>query len=366
MTRGTSRISFKRVKEGSGEGGSKFTPVVEKFEFDSRQEEQKFSIIIPSDNDEPVIFELPYHELNRKANKQALQRVNKKGEKYTPFEFACINHVVMRPGPLKDELKALKEETGCTCPLCEIQRAETRKFYKQLEENHPNFSEYSSDDKRKVYKDFDENERSVGASFEFTKDGKFIPKVKRRLIIAVVDAQGGYKLNYIDVSDKRLRLIRTAIADAIESGSYPEENVKSYTNLDGELEYDFTNIELIFRFPKGEKMYAGKEMGVTVVAERRSRTANDEELVNKINADLQSKLDSITNQMDNDFNLQYIDRDEMMNFINQDYYNELMENYPYVEKGADTDAEEVEDTKPARKRASKKAEKVESVEDLFE
>lgn len=369
-----SRINFKRVQaSGNGENGGGFKQAIEKFTFDSTNAAQKIKLMIPSIDGQPLLYELPYHELNPKAEHTALTMPKKDGGQYTPYEFACISHVVQRPGELKDKLKKLKEEQNETCPLCDIYYAETRKFYEMLRTEHPDFSSYSNEDKRKIYQDFDEKQRTVLPSYEVKKqeDGynQFIIHAKRRLVVAVLDDNtSNYTLKYMDVSLKRLEMIQSAIAQAVDAGIYPEERVESFRNADGENELNITDIELLFTFPKGKKVEAGRNLTIGVIAPAKSRTANDDVLIEKVRQEVTEKLDAIDKQIENDYYLKYRPLKDVKEFINQEYYDELMEKYPPKEFVPD---EEKSNDEKKSSKTSKKAKKedtdevVESVEDLF-
>lgn len=364
----TRRTNFKKVQNiGSVEGGKGgFQNVVEKFTFDSTKSAQKVKLIIPSVEDQPLLYELPFHTLNTRAENKALLMPKKDGGTYTPFEFACIHHAVQRPGAKKDELKRLKEEEGKSCPLCDIYYAERRKFYSYLETEHPNFDTYDKNQKRNVYKTFEDEQQSVYPAFEMV-NGEFRVNAKRRLVVAVLDDNtSNYTLKYMDVSLARLEAIQSAIAQAAETGTYPENRLDSFKNAEGETEYNITGVELLFTYPKGSKMEAGRNLSIGVIAPSKSRTADeDSEVLKKINDEVAEKLEAIDKQIENDYHLKERTHDEIMEFINKDYYNELMAQYPpkpYVEG---EDKKETKDTKTTKKTKKAETEVVEDVEDLF-
>lgn len=366
----TRRTNFKKVRgsgSGSVEGGKGgFQNVVEKFTFDSTKSAQKVKIVIPSVEDQPLLYELPFHTLNTRAENKALLMPKKDGGTYTPFEFACIHHAVHRPGEKKDELKRLKEEEGKSCPLCDIYYAERRKFYSYLESEHPNFDTYDKNQKRNVYKTFEEEQQSVFPAFEMV-NGEFRVNAKRRLVVAVLeDNTSNYTLKYMDVSLARLEAIQSAIAQAAETGIYPEERLDSFKNADGETEYNITGVELLFTYPKGSKMEAGRNLSIGVIAPAKSRTAEeDSPLLKKVNDEVAEKLEAIDKQIENDYHLKERTHEEVMSFINEDYYNELMEQFPpkpYVEG---EDKKETKAKKTAKKTKKAETEVVEDVEDLF-
>lgn len=346
------RVSFKDVvqqgnrKSKKAQEGKEF---LKDLRFDSLAKQDKKTVVIPHDENGAILYEQPYHAINagvKPNGKGVINMPKKDGSTFTPYKFACISHVTEADEDVKADKKAAFQEEGKSCPLCDIVYAERRKKYALLEEEHEDFGSLPSSEQREWYQKFDSEIMTVNPSFEFNRDTNQMRITKdNKVVVAVVEEDGTHELFIWTISDNRLKQINHAIAEGVDMGVISDDKYALLNEDEDEPIYDISGVELIVTYPKSKtKAQAGRDAKINVVSDNKSQLVKHDGLLDRINEDVTKLAKDIESQIENDFTLKQRTPEEVHEFLNTEYYEELLSAYPQRERtegngqGAKTEA----------------------------
>lgn len=371
------RQSYREMVQASTQKSKDF---LQELKFDSTKKADARTIYIPYDENGIVLFQFPFHSINRnvkptaKNNKGVVNLPKKDGSTFTPFQIGCNHHLVESDPGVRAEKKAAFEADRANngCPICNIYYAERKKRKDWIAENYPKFGEMSKEEMRDVYSKYDNEVATVKEAYSFSDDKGLYVSRHNKLLVAELQDDGSYEFKIWQLSDARLRKINEEINKKFIDKSLKKGAIENLSGDDENPMYDLSGLELVVVYPKSaNKAQAGRDASFSIVINERI-VDSEEGLLEKINEEAAELASDVEAQVMGDLSLKPRTAEELMDVINKEYYDELMEKYGF--KSNEDDSEDDEDKAPEVKRKGKATKEAdlteeedieESIDDIF-
>lgn len=270
-----SRVSFNTVRSGrKPRGGNSEFKTLEQLKYENGDSKR---VVFPIVDGGLVIFAQPFHKVLNSS--VALAKANGEGT-YEVHKIRCTHPY----SQLADKDQKAVVETGEMCLFCNLAKYEDRKMWAMVAEQFgDDFKNLSKKEKKDFFDEY-EKMRTVEASYyrkknEETGDNETKTHFDMYILALEITLDGGnvkkidgkaeYKPIIMPISAQRLEKFKTAVDDAISSGTLDEEILRPYK--DGEEKVLIGWVDFRMAFPRSNtKMESGRNMTVTPMSARLS------------------------------------------------------------------------------------------------